>query len=58
MSLDYQTKYLLFIVHWGLNIGSTDTEAASVSIQEGVLGIGTGLDIRTGLGIRTRGVLS
>jgi len=26
-------------VHWGLDIGSTDTEAVPVSVQEGGLGI-------------------
>ncbi len=41
---------LFFIVHWGLGIGSTDTEATSVYIQEGGLGIGK---ITVGLGIRT-----
>jgi len=38
-------------IHWGLVIGSADTEAVSVSEQEGGLGIGI---ITGGLGISTR----
>ncbi len=37
-------------IHWGLGICSTETEAASVYVQEGGLAIGT---ITVGLGIRT-----
>ena len=40
---------LMICIHWGLGIRSTDTKAVSVSVQEGSLGI------RTGLGIRTKG---
>ena len=28
-------------INWGLGIGSTDTEAVSLSVQRGGLGIGT-----------------
>ena len=45
-------------LHWGLGIRITDTEAVSVSVQEGGLGIRMGLGIGTGLGIRTKGGLS
>jgi len=31
----------MFDVHWGLDFSSTDTEAVSVSVQEGGLDIGT-----------------
>ncbi len=30
-----------YLIHWGLGIGSTDTEGVSVYVQEGALGIGT-----------------
>ncbi len=53
--MDFQSDYLGRLVHWGLDIGSTDTEAASVSLQREGLDTCMGLGIGTGLGICTRG---